>query len=172
MTLRGKWYTVQRSSALRTCWAALLAFSISVAGAAVARADDTTQAVSGPVATSGVSLSMMEDKVVPVGSHGSYVVLGRNKMSPQWSVGGSWMGLYIYYTQADQRIILAGLGGTLAAAICSATGGVACILGSGVIAGAFQAMSERGGICTGRTTRLRQLILYAAPSMPLYSCVK
>lgn len=83
---------------------------------------------------------------------GSKLVLeepvGPNVVTPQWSVGGcGFLRVCVWLNRGDQLIVMAGVFGVLAAAICFAVPVIGCIVVAGALAAANQALNNRGYIC-------------------------
>jgi hypothetical protein len=87
----------------------------------------------------------------------------------QFSEGGcGFMQRCIYLSRSEQLTILAGAGGTIVALICGATALLGCAAASGIVASAFQWLSNRGGACPTSKPKLK--IRYF-PTPSIIGCV-
>ncbi len=75
---------------------------------------------------------------------------------PQLSEGGcGFMQRCLYFSRGEQLTILGGGSALMVAAICAATGGLACAAASAIVGAAFQWLNNRGGLCPTSKPRLR-----------------
>ena len=74
----------------------------------------------------------------------------------QFSEGGcGFLQRCAYFSRSEQLIILAGSGATIVVLICSATALLGCAAASGLVAAAFQWLTDRGGICPTSKPKLK-----------------